>query len=153
MKLKVGKRCTVFVLIMASLCLCEIAFAQEPSPVGIWKTIDDETGKVKSIVQITETNGELQGKVEKVFSPPAESTNPICDKCEGELKDKPVIGMTILSGLKKDGNEYTGGHILDPKKGKTYKCKIKIADDGKTLEVRGFIGFSLLGRTQTWLRE
>ncbi|MES2355489.1 MAG: DUF2147 domain-containing protein [Pseudomonadota bacterium] len=130
-----------------------LAIAQEASPIGAWKTIDDKTGKTKSVVQITEENGELQGKVEKVFSPPAESENPICNKCEGERKDKPVVGMVIMWGLKKDGQEYTGGHIVDPAEGKTYKCKLKLSDDGKQLELRGFIGISLLGRTQTWVRE
>jgi uncharacterized protein (DUF2147 family) len=141
--------------LLGLLSLSSPAFAADTatggaSPVGIWKTIDDKTGKV---VQVSEVNGQLEGKVEKVFSPPAESENPICDKCEGERKDKPVIGMTILWGLKKDGDEYKGGHILDPAEGKTYKCKIKVTDGGKALNVRGFIGFALIGRTQTWVRE
>jgi len=153
MKRSTAKFIPYVVVAMAGLCFSGSAFAQEPSPVGNWKTIDDKTGKVKSIVKITETNGELQGVVEKVFSPPTESEHPICDKCEGERKDKPVIGMTIMSGLKKTGDEYTGGQILDPAEGKTYKCRIKLAEDGKTLNMRGFIGISLLGRTQTWLRE
>ena len=143
-----------FAIIMAGIGLSGFAAAaEETSPVGNWKTIDDKTGKVKSIVQIFEANGELKGKVEKLFSPPAKSENPICDKCEGELKDKPVLGMVIMWGLKKDGNEYTDGHILDPAEGKIYKCKIKLAEDGKQLELRGFVGISLLGRTQTWIRE
>jgi len=130
------------------------AVAEDTSPVGKWKTIDDETGKVKSIVMISDVGGELQGKVEKVFSPPAESENPICDKCEGERKDKPVIGMTILWGLKKTGDrEYEGGQVLDPAKGKIYKSKLTVSEDGKKLRMRGFIGFALIGRTQTWVRE
>jgi uncharacterized protein (DUF2147 family) len=140
-------------LAAAGLSVGVVAFANEPSPVGAWKTIDDKSGKVKSIVRIAETNGELQGVVTKVFSPPAENENPVCEKCEGERKDKPVIGMTIMSGLRKTGEEYTGGQILDPAEGKTYKCKIKVAEDGKTLQMRGFLGFSMLGRTQTWVRD
>jgi uncharacterized protein (DUF2147 family) len=128
--------------------------AAEMSPVGLWKTIDDETGKAKSVVRISEANGELQGKVEKVFSPPAKDPNPMCDECEGERKGKPVIGMTILWGLKKTGdNEWTGGQILDPAKGKIYKSKLSLAEEGRKLQMRGFIGFSLIGRTQTWVRE
>ncbi len=147
-------RTIVCAALLGLLSLSGFAFAADgTSPIGAWKTIDDKTGKVKSVVQVTETNGELQGKVEKVFSPPADSENPVCDKCEGERKDKPVIGMIIMWGLKKDGDEYKGGHILDPAEGKTYKCKIKISDDGKSLSVRGFIGFALIGRTQTWVRE
>jgi len=139
----------VFSLAFVSICV----HAAEHSPVGTWKTIDDETKQVKSLVKITETNGELQGKVEKIFSPPAKLPDPPCDKCEGDKKDKPIVGMTILSGLKKNGDEYSGGTILDPGNGKTYKCKIKVAEDGNSLEVRGFIGFSLLGRTQVWVRD
>ncbi|HVK54627.1 MAG TPA: DUF2147 domain-containing protein [Burkholderiales bacterium] len=153
MKRSAGKFGLRIVLAAAGLSVGALAFASESSPVGAWKTIDDKSGKVKSIVQITETNGELQGVVTKVFSPPAESENPVCEKCEGERKDKPVIGMTIMSGLRKTGEEYTGGQILDPAEGKIYKCKVKVAEDGKTLQMRGFIGFSLLGRTQTWVRD
>src|SRR4051812_19133396 len=104
MNIRAAKFYIIFLLATTSLWAGSPASAQELSPVGTWKTIDDKSGKVKSIIQITETNGELQGKVEKVFSPPAESERPICDKCEGELKGKPVIGMTIMTGLKKDGD-------------------------------------------------
>jgi uncharacterized protein (DUF2147 family) len=128
------------------------ANAADTSPVGLWKTIDDETGKVKSVVRITEVNGELQGKVEQVFSPPAKEPNPMCDDCEGERKGKPVIGMTIMEGLKKTGDaEWSGGKILDPANGKTYRCKVTVAEDGKKLRMRGYIAFFY--RTQTWLRD
>ena len=158
MRLNVKELFAAALLGFAGLGFSGLSFAHDdpshgPSPVGTWKTIDDKTGKVKSVVQIAEANGELQGKVEKVFSPPAESENPVCDKCAGERKDKPVIGMTIMWGLKQDGDEYTGGQILDPAEGKIYKCKIKVEDGGHKLHVRGFIGFALIGRTQTWVRE
>ena len=123
------------------------------SPAGRWRTIDDRTGQAKSIVRIVETNGELQGTIETIFSPPAPSPNPLCDKCSGELKNKPVVGMRILWGLKRNGNEYTGGRVIDPEEGKTYRCKLKLVDGGRKLELRGYIGVSALGRTQTWLRE
>ncbi|MFA5619742.1 MAG: DUF2147 domain-containing protein [Weeksellaceae bacterium] len=121
------------------------------SVIGTWKTIDDETGKEKSYVQITKAkNGTLEGKVIKILTPGRE--NATCDECKGELKGKPINGMRILWGLKEDGsNEWSGGQIMDPNKGKTYKCKIKLADANK-LEVRGYLGVSLLGRTQTWYR-
>ncbi|MCM0045125.1 MAG: DUF2147 domain-containing protein [Burkholderiaceae bacterium] len=123
------------------------------SPVGVWRTIDDKTGKEKSLVRISEVNGELRGTIEKLFREPGEEPNPNCDKCPGEKKNKPVIGMTILTGLKRDGQEYAGGEILDPANGKTYKCKMWTTDGGKRLNVRGFIGVSVLGRTQVWVRE
>ena len=122
------------------------------SPVGRWKTIDDETGKPKSIVRIWEENGKLFGKVEELIRGPDEDPNPVCDKCEGDRKDKPIIGMTIMWDLERDGDSWSGGRILDPKKGKTYRCTIALEDGGKKLKVRGYIGISLLGRTQYWYR-
>lgn len=137
----------------ALLCCATVAAFAADSPVGVWRTIDDKTGKEKSLVRIVEVNGELRGTVEKLFRGPEEDPNPVCDKCTGERKGKPVLGMTILSGLKRDGDEFAGGEILDPANGKTYKCKMSLADGGKKLKVRGFIGVSLLGRTQVWVRE
>ena len=132
--------------------LPQIVFAQAATPAGLWKTIDDVTGKERSIVRIVEVNGEFQGKVETIFERPGDDPDHLCDKCKGERKDKPVIGMTILWGLKHDGDVWKGGKILDPDNGKTYSCKMELADNGKELNVRGFIGISLLGRTQTWYR-
>ena len=122
-----------------------IGYAQ--SYVGTWKTVDDKTGKEKSYVQIYETkSGKLQGKVVKILTPGKE--NAKCDDCTGENKGKPIMNMVIMWGLEKDG---TGGHILDPNNGKQYKCKISLKDKN-TLDVRGYLGVSLLGRTQTWTR-
>jgi uncharacterized protein (DUF2147 family) len=143
----------VTVTTFAMLAIPGIAKAAEASPVGLWKTIDDESGKPKSLVRITENNGELDGKIEKLFRTPDQEQNPKCDKCSGALKDQPMIGMTILSGLKKDGDSYSGGQIVDPASGKTYKSKLSVAEDGKKLNVRGYIGLPMIGRTQTWLRE
>lgn len=128
------------------------ALAQETSVVGRWTTIDDETKKPKSVITIYEEGGKLFGKIEKLFRAPNEEQNPLCDKCEGALKNQPITGMVILRDLKKDGNEWTGGTILDPANGKTYKCKLAVEDGGKKLKVRGFIGIALLGRTQYWVR-
>jgi uncharacterized protein (DUF2147 family) len=129
------------------------AWAADNSPIGLWKTIDDETGKPKSLVRITESNGEFKGKIEKLFRPADQDQNPKCVKCEDANKDQPIIGMTILTGMKQDGDEYSGGHILDPNKGKIYKSKMSVIEDGKKLKLRGYIGTPLLGRTQIWLRE
>lgn len=128
------------------------ALAQEKSAVGRWTTIDDETKKPRSVISIYEENGKLFGKIEKIFPEPNEEQNPTCVKCEGALKNQPIIGMVILRDLKKDDDEWTGGTILDPSNGKTYKCKIAVEDGGKKLKVRGYIGLSLIGRTQHWVR-
>lgn len=116
---------------------------------GKWKTIDDETGKEKSIVEIYEQNGKIYGKVVEILNPAKKDAK--CTKCKGADKDKPILNLVIIKGLTKDGDEYTDGDILDPNKGKLYSCTIKL--DGKDkLDVRGYMGISMLGRTQTWHR-
>ena len=127
--------------------------AAELSPVGLWKTIDDNSGQAKGLVRIREANGQYEGKIEKIFPASGDDPAPKCEKCDGIRRNQPVLGMTFLWGLKKHGDEYQGGEILDPESGKIYRAKIKLADGGRKLEVRGFIGFSLLGRSQVWLRE
>ena len=123
--------------------------ASAQSVVGKWKTIDDETGKEKSIVEIYEQNGKIYGKVVEILNPAKKEAK--CTKCKGADKDKPIDGLIIIKGLTKDGDEYTDGDILDPNKGKLYSCTIKL--DGKDkLDVRGYMGISMLGRTQTWQR-
>jgi uncharacterized protein (DUF2147 family) len=129
------------------------ALAQS-SPVGLWKSVDDETKKEKSLVRISETDGVLVGKIEKLLDP-ATKPDATCDKCDDDRKDKPVLGMTIIRSVSPkpdDDGAYFGGNILDPGKGKVYKLRLKLADEGKKLEVRGYIGTPLIGRTQTWYR-
>lgn len=122
------------------------------SPAGLWKSIDDKTGKPRSLIRISEDNGVYSGVVEKGLLP-GDTGERVCDKCTDERKDQKIIGMTIIKNIKeKDGN-YAGGEILDPDNGKVYKCKMKLDETGNKLDVRGFIGFSLLGRSQTWVRE
>ena len=124
----------------------------DSSPVGLWKTIDDATGKPRSLIRISDKNGELIATIEKGLLPD-DSPNDTCDKCTGERKGKPLIGMIIMDGMKAKGDTFEGGHILDPDNGEIYNCKIKLDSTGKQLEVRGFIGVSLFGRSQTWMRE
>lgn len=136
---------------LALLVAAAPAFAAQDTPVGTWRTIDDETGKPKSIVQITEHDGTLEGKVVQVLQSD-QGTQPICKECEGERHNQPVVGMTIIWGMKRDGDSWEDGKILDPHNGKVYGCKMKMVDGGQGLKVRGFIGFSLFGRSQTWQR-
>ncbi|MBC3935246.1 DUF2147 domain-containing protein [Undibacterium sp. CY7W] len=145
------KKISLLVLLFS---LVAVPFAHaEDTPVGLWKNIDDKTGKPKALIRITESNGELQGKIEKLFLDDGADKNPKCDKCEGINKDQPVIGMTILYGLKKDNDEYNGGKIIDPANGKVYSSKLTLIDNNKKLNVRGYIGTPFLGRSQTWIRE
>jgi uncharacterized protein (DUF2147 family) len=123
------------------------AFAQRTSPVGKWKTVDDATGKVKSVVEIFEEGGKLHGRVLELFDPP--EPNPKCDKCaeDDPRHGKPVVGLQVIRNLVKDGKEWVNGDVLDPENGKVYKAKLWV-ENGK-LQVRGYIAF--LYRTQTWL--
>ncbi|MFC6841752.1 DUF2147 domain-containing protein [Xanthomonas theicola] len=148
---------TIFKTVMLALPLSVAAFvaqAADTSPVGRWQTIDDETGKPKSIVQIEQAgNGTLSGKVIEILQSD-KGPNPLCEKCDGTQQGKPIKGMTILWGLKPDGTAvWSDGSVLDPAKGKTYKAKVTLTDGGKKLQMRGYIGIEALGRTQTWIRE
>ena len=129
------------------------AMAQDTSgtPVGLWRTIDDATKQPKALIRIAEQGGSLVGRIEKVLVP--DQVDAVCEQCTDHRKGKPVQGMTILSGLKPEGGEWTGGEILDPNTGKVYKARIKLADAGRKLEMRGYVGVPAMGRTQTWLRE
>jgi len=139
-------------LTTAALLLCAGAVLAQTSPVGLWKTIDDKTKQEKSLVRISEAGGVLTGKIEKVLDPTKQDA--VCEKCEGERKGKPIIGLLIIDSVKKrEGEAYwDGGSILDPNNGETYKVRLTPADGGKKLDVRGYIGAPLLGRTQTWIR-
>jgi uncharacterized protein (DUF2147 family) len=129
------------------------AFADDNSPVGLWKNIDEASGKPKALIRISENKGLLEGRIEKIFRPADQDQNPKCERCEGVNKDQPIIGMVCLSGLSKSGDEYTGGQILDPDNGKVYKSKLTLVDGGKKLNVRGYIGTPVFGRSQVWVRQ
>lgn len=122
---------------------------QGQTVVGKWKTIDDETGEAKSVVEIYEKSGKIYGKVVDILRD--DRKKDVCTKCEGAEKGKPILGMVIINGLKKDGKEYNGGTILDPTSGKKYKCYITL-DAPDKLKLRGYVGFSMMGRTQYWTR-
>jgi uncharacterized protein (DUF2147 family) len=125
----------------------------QATPVGVWKTIDDDGKTEKSIVRIADAGGKLSGSIETVFD--QTKKDAVCDKCSDERKDKRVVGLTILRNVVKDGEDQTlwsGGDILDPNNGKVYKVRLRPIDGGKRLEVRGYVGMPMLGRTQTWVR-
>ena len=132
----------IFLLFVASSAMAQTSIF------GKWKTIDDETGEAKSVVEIYEKNGKAFGKVIKIYNP--DKQDAVCDECDEDdpRKGQKILGMEILKNMKKDGDEWTGGHILDPNNGSVYKCTLWIEDGN--LHVRGYIGFSLLGRTQVW---
>ena len=137
------------------LALCAgTALAQAATPVGVWKTIDDATGKEKSLIRISDAGGMLTGRIEKLLDP-ATPQDAVCKECSDERKDQPVAGLAILRNVKQSegrADEWSGGDILDPNNGKVYKVRLRPIDGGAKLDVRGYIGAPLLGRTQTWLR-
>ena len=133
---------------IAFLLLFQISFSQ--TVFGKWKTIDDETGKEKGVVEIYEHKGKVYGKIIEIFEQNKKHLK--CEKCDGDDKNKPILGLVIIKGLTKNEDIYDGGKIVDPKNGKKYHCKITL--DGKDkLIVRGYIGIPLFGRSQTWIRQ
>ncbi len=149
--MKFSTRSIVFVLFLVFSALIQAAL---PSPEGRWTTIDDKTGKPKSIVKLSVSGDTLNGEIVKIYKENVSNPNETnCTKCTGALKDKPLIGLMIVQGLKQNADgSWSGGTVTDPESGETYKCTITPSADGKTLNVRGYIGVSLLGRTQTWVK-
>ena len=136
---------------LAATFAASVAFAQ-PTPVGLWKTIDDETKTERSLIRITENGGVLGGRIEKLLGADAKQ-DAVCEECTDDRKGKPIVGMAIIRGVKKNAETeglWDGGTILDPNNGKTYKLRLKPSEDGKKLEVRGYIGTPVFGRSQTW---
>jgi uncharacterized protein (DUF2147 family) len=121
------------------------------TPAGLWRAFDDHTAKPSALIRLVEADGIVSGRIEK-FLDPNDKPEDVCDKCTDDRKGQRILGMQILRNLHRVGDHYEGGDILDPGNGKIYRCNVHVADGGARLEVRGFIGFSLLGRTQTWER-
>ncbi|MDI9571018.1 MAG: DUF2147 domain-containing protein [Pseudomonadota bacterium] len=138
---------------VAVILCCSVSLALAAgSPVGKWKTIDDETKKEKSIVEVYEAGGKIHGRIIQLLQEKDGGKSKLCTKCPGSDQNKPMLGLVFLKDLKADGDEYTGGTILDPNNGKVYKCKLEVVEGGDKMKVRGFLGVSLLGRTQIWHR-
>lgn len=137
--------------LIVSLLICLPVGAQQATPEGLWQTVSDVDGKPEAYIRIREAQGEFIGVIEQVLHP--DKPDAICDKCPGERHNQPIVGLTIITGVRRDGGHYAGGKILDPDSGKLYSCILTLIDGGKRMQVRGFLGFSLLGRTQTWLRQ
>ncbi|HNH34502.1 MAG TPA: DUF2147 domain-containing protein [Rhodocyclaceae bacterium] len=126
----------------------------DPTPAGLWKTIDDDGKKEKSHVRIVDANGVLSGRIERLLDT-ADKADSVCDKCTDERKDQPVVGLTIIRNVRRNTDspgQWDGGDILDPKNGKVYRVRLMPIEEGRKLEVRGYVGAPLFGRTQTWIR-
>jgi len=152
--LLLGFACLSVAIVATELTLASSSEGTPPSasaatPEGRWRTVDDNTGKAQSIIVIWQDRERLYGRIEKLLDPDPNDPEPRCRRCEGELRNRPLLGLTIMY-LQKSGEQWSG-KILDPDSGKTYQCSITVM--GSKLKVRGFIGISLLGRTQYWYRE
>ncbi len=140
--------------LMASLAPSIAAPSSEPSAVGLWEQVDENSGKAESWFRITERNGVYEGAIVKIFPKPGENSNEpwLCTKCEGDEHNAPVLGLKLIKGMHRDGLNYDGGTIMDPRDGQVYRALMRLSPDGQHLEVRGFLGFALLGRSQIWNR-
>ncbi len=139
--------------IVSALGLLSLSAMAQMTPVGLWQTISDKDGKITSEVRIVESGGVVSGKIERVLDPKARPDEK-CDKCEDDRKNQPILGLELLRGLKKaDGKDvWEGGTVVDPNNGTVYKAKVTPIDGGKKLEMRGYVGAPMFGRTQTWIR-
>ena len=149
MRLLLGFMCLFFCMQVSAHVTSDLN-----TPVGYWKTIDDVTHQPKSIIHITEGKDHtLTGQILKIWPKPGKDEHEVCDQCRGAKHNQPIVGMVILTGLKQDAaNHWDDGDILDPNNGKTYSCSMTVEKEGASLAVRGYIVFSVLGRSQTWLR-
>lgn len=151
--MKASKHVLKMLAVMSGVLFTHSLFAATPSPVGYWKTIDDVTGKPKSIIKVWETpEHSLVGQVVKLFPSPGKTQHVLCQACSGDNHNQPIVGMVIMKGLTSHEHQWGSGEILDPQNGKTYNCSAKLAENGKRLNVRGYIGMPILGRSQTWER-
>ena len=128
------------------------ASAADPTAIGLWEQVDESSGKAESWFKISERNGAYEGNIVKIFFKPDEDPNWACDRCEGSEKGAPVLGLALIKGMQKNGLSYENGTILDPRDGSVYRALMKLSPDGQKLEVRGFLGIALFGRSQVWNR-
>jgi uncharacterized protein (DUF2147 family) len=141
----------VLALALLGALLLDHAAAGVPSAVGVWKQIGDD-GKVGALVTIAEEGGVFVGRLSQLFLDPGDDPNPVCNNCPGDKLNQPLLGLVFIEGMKQDGLDYEGGTILDPESGKTYRAKMSLSPDGTELTVRGYLGWSIFGKSQTWTR-
>jgi uncharacterized protein (DUF2147 family) len=144
-----GKR---FTAVLALIALALIARAANPAPgiQGLWKTVDDKTHQPRGIVHMYQQDGQYFGKIVSSFDP--KEAHEVCTPCSGAMHNKPIIGLVIVRDMRPNGNEFSGGTIIDPETGEAYRCKMTLEDGGRKLSVRGYVGMALFGRTQVWTR-
>jgi len=149
-----GKRLTGMLAlpVLALLAVTVVAHGAAPARdiQGFWKTVDDKTHQPRGVVHIYQQNGQYFGKIVSSFDP--REAHEVCSSCSGALHNQPIIGLVIVRDMKQNGNEFSGGTIIDPDTGEAYRCKMTLDDEGRKLNVRGYVGMALFGRTQVWTR-
>jgi uncharacterized protein (DUF2147 family) len=149
---EVNRLCRTLLAIAAFAVLADAAPAHEQTVSGVWQQIDPDTGEVGALVTFTQSGNVFNGAISKLFLGPGEDPNPLCHKCPGSRKGKPLLGLVFIEGMRRSGLEYEGGTILDPDTGEAYSANMQLSRDGNTLTVRGYVGISLFGQSQTWKR-
>ena len=145
----IGHRLAGMLLAIAFAASAPVAEAgNRETPVGAWMSISDKTGKAEAIVEIYRDHEELKGVIRKLFDPEAVR----CEQCPGDKKDRPLLGLEIVWGIKESHGRWGGGKLLDPASGEIYDARMELSDDGAKLKLRGYVGMPLFGRTQTWVR-
>ena len=137
-------------LLLSSIFTCAQVLAENTAIEGLWQSTDENTGEALSVVHIWSENELFYGKVQKLLDPKRQGS--VCGKCQGDLKDAPIKGLQLLTGLSKNGDSWSGGTILEPKSGKTYKVILSLQDEGRELKVRGYLGIPSIGKTRIWTR-
>lgn len=139
-----------FLAALLLLLLASGPLHAQSTPAGRWQAISDVDGKPSALIEIREVDGQFVGTIAALFS--ESDSTAVCDRCDGERRNQPILGLQILSGMRPEGDEWGGGSILDPESGRVYRARMRLEDGGKRLVVRGYIGFAVFGRSQTWRR-